>query len=352
MGDVDARLEGLRVVVPDESDADRLYNRGAYGTPQSGGGLLLTLVEATYLAEVGRVDVASSAGDPLEAADLAARALESTDRFAARYPVYRDLRERGHVLQPPSPPGEEAPGPEDLHLYPRGGFPGETPSDRHVVARVEDRPVVPDRLRAVARRAGDLDKGLLVGLVDREADVTYYAVTLPEPQGDQVLPDPPGSVPVRRVGARGVVVDADAREGLDAAEVGRPSGPTYHLAPEELAWLDERGVLEVQGSAEAKELPTARRRARAYADLRDRGLVPRSGFKYGADLRVYEADPDAGHAPLLVDAVAPDDPRTWTDLAGRVRLAQSVRKRYLLALLPPGDDPGPPSYVELERTRP
>lgn len=348
---MEARLEGLRVVVPDESDADRLYNRGAYGTPQSGGGLVLDLVEAAYLAETGRVDVASSSGDPLSASDLAHRALGSDDRFAARYPVYRDLRERGHVLQPPSPPGEDDPGPEDLHLYPRGGFPGETPSDRHVVTRLEDRPVVPDRLRALARRAEDLDKTLLVGLVDREADVTYYAVTPPDPRGEHELPDTPDLVPIRRGGTRAVVVDPEAREALAAAGIGRSSGPTYHLAPEELAWLDDQGALESGGNPDAKPSPDLRRRSRTYADLRSRGLLPRSGFKYGTDLRVYKDDPDAGHAPLLVDAAAPDATRSWTDLAGRVRLAQSVRKRYLLALLP-DDDPGPPTYLELDRTRP
>lgn len=350
---MDARLEGLRVVVDDESVADRVYNNGAYGVPQSGGGLHLHLVEAAYLVEVGRLEVEAPAGGAATAADLTARAVEADAHAAALSPVFRDLRERGHVVRPPSPPGEEGDGPEDLHLYPRGGFPGKTPSDRHVIARLEDRPVVPDRLRALARRAADLDKTLLVGLVDREADVTYYEATVPEPEGDRSDPDLPGTVPVHRVGARALVLDGDAREALEDAHLGRRAGPVCHLAPEELGWLEERGGVEVQVThgAGAKDAPDAARRTRVYADLRERGLLPRSGFKYGADLRVYETDPDEGHAPLLVDAAAPDEPRSWTALAGRVRMAQSVRKRYLLALVPQ-EDPGPPSYLEFERTRP
>lgn len=347
---MDARLEGLRVVVDDEPTADKVYNNGAYGVPRSGGGLVLHLGEAAYLVEVGRLAVEAPGGGEASSADLARRALEADPHAAALLPVYRDLRERGHVVRSPSPPGEEHDGPEDLHLYPRGGFPGKTPSDRHVVARLEDRPVVPDRLRALARRAADLDKGLLVGLVDREAEVTYYEVAVPEPQGDRPSPTLPDELPVHRVGSRALVLDPDAREALREADVGRQAGPVLHLAPEELAWLGDRLALRVQGD-DAGGSPEAARRARVYADLRDRGLLPRSGFKYGADLRAYETDPDEGHAPLLVDAAAPDEPRSWTDLAGRVRLAQSVRKRYLLALVPP-DDPGPPSYLELRRTRP
>lgn len=347
---MDARLEGLRVLVPDEADADRLYNRGAYGTPQSGGGLELGLVEATYLAEVGRIDVTSSAGDPLSAGDLARRALEADPHAAATHPVYRDLRERGHVVCPPSAPGEDDPGAEDLHLYPRGGFPGETPSDRHVLARLEGRPFVPDRLRATARRAADLDKALLVGLVDREADVTYYEVTTPDPEGDHPVPAPGEDVPVERVGERGLTLDPGAAKALEAAHVGGAAGPAHHVAPEELAWLEDHGRVQA-GEGEEAPRPGLERRSRTYADLRDRGLLPRSGFKYGADLRAYESDPDAGHAPILVDAVPPDRARSWTDLAGRVRVAQSVRKRYLMALVP-GDDPGPPSYLGVDRTRP
>lgn len=348
---MDARLEGHRVVVDDESTADKVYNNGAYGVPQSGGGLVLHLLEAAYLAEVGRLEVEAPSSETASAADLTARALDADPHAGALLPVYRDLRERGHVVRPPSPPGEEHDGPEDLHLYPRGGFPGKTPSDRHVIARLEDRPVVPDRLRALARRAADLDKGLLVGLVDREADVTYYQVTVPEPEGDRPDPDLPEDLPVHRVGARGLVLDPDAREALEEARVGRRAGPAHHLAPEELGWIEEQTGLEVRGAHGTQEPPDATRRSRVYTDLRDRGLLPRSGFKYGADLRAYEADPDEGHAPLLVDAAAPDEPRSWTALAGRVRLAQSVRKRYLLALVP-ADDPGPPAYLELERTRP
>ena len=52
-----ARLQKDRVLVPDEKDANVLYNKGAFGVPQSGGALLLDLVEALYLVEHNRLKV-------------------------------------------------------------------------------------------------------------------------------------------------------------------------------------------------------------------------------------------------------------------------------------------------------
>jgi tRNA-intron endonuclease len=52
-------LTGDKAVIQDERDARRIYNKGCYGTPLSGGGFALNLIEAVYLAETGKANFIS-----------------------------------------------------------------------------------------------------------------------------------------------------------------------------------------------------------------------------------------------------------------------------------------------------
>lgn len=46
------------VIVRDQKESSQLYNKGNYGYPHNGGGIDLDLIEATYLVENNRLDVA------------------------------------------------------------------------------------------------------------------------------------------------------------------------------------------------------------------------------------------------------------------------------------------------------
>src|SRR3989442_15143601 len=46
-----------RVIVDDPAEGSGGYNRGFFGTPRSGGGLELNLLEAVYLVEGGRLEL-------------------------------------------------------------------------------------------------------------------------------------------------------------------------------------------------------------------------------------------------------------------------------------------------------
>jgi tRNA-intron endonuclease len=69
-------------------------------------------------------------------------------------------------------------------------------------------------------------------------------------------------------------------------------------------------------------------------------VVPKTGFKFGADFRTY-ADVDSvdelGHSERLVRVVSPDRVFSPRDLSLDVRLAHGVRKEMVFALAA-GDD--------------
>ena len=113
----------------------------------------------------------------------------------------------------------------------------------------------------------------------------------------------------------------------------------YYLVHKGLLGLKLRG--RRFGARRLKELCEERYfrfgiKYRVYSDLRDRGLVVTPGIKFGCDFAVYERGPGLEHAPYLVTVVGPEDwvTATWIVLTGR--LATTVRKRFILAVV--GDE--------------
>src|SRR3989441_13169797 len=109
-----------KVVVDDPAEASALHNRGSYGEPLGGGGLSLTLLEAVYLVETGRLEVRREGGEfPMRT--LFRTAAAAYAQFKIKDVVYRDLRQRRYVVV-------EGADPPDFLVYPRGGTPKTTPA--------------------------------------------------------------------------------------------------------------------------------------------------------------------------------------------------------------------------------
>ena len=332
------RLHGERVLVDDEKEANSLYNKGAYGVPQSGGGLALDLAEALYLAESNRLSVAGA--DPGALLKLASAAEAD---FEIRYIVYRDLRARSFVVKPSNV--------TDYTVDPRGAPPGRAASTHLVRCARERGALDPAAVVAEAERARKHDKALLLALVDEEGDLTYYEVKLPSLRAD-VPSLPKATASAHLLGDRVVVLDKDEARALFAeGYFGRDIGMALQLSLPEAAYLQAEGRLRVPDdlAARAREAePDFDVRFALYRDLRARGLVVKTGFKYGTHFRVYEGPPQEEHAPYLVHALARGRTLPWPEVAGFVRLAHGVRKRLFFAV----ERDGAFVLLELARRKP
>ncbi|MFW6448080.1 MAG: tRNA-intron lyase [Halobacteriota archaeon] len=303
----------------------RLHAPRGIGRPTADG-LDLTWIEAAYLA---------LRGDLVAVDGTAATGLLATppdDDALDRLLVYRDLRERGYYLAPAYRPGA-TPGAVALEVRPRGAEPTADAVEYHVRLAREGGTVPVD----------GLDPGA-VAVVDDEAEVTYLEVTDADPGSEQPAVDVP---PSRGVLAGGRVLVNDPAQALHRRWFyGRHLGDDrLVLSLPEAAYLARSDCLHIDGGVEtivergrATEGAAFDRRAGVYAALRDRGLVPRSGLKFGADFRVYEAIEDAsqpGHSALLVDVHPADGAVPIRSLSRAVRLATGVRKRHLVAAVDP-----------------
>jgi tRNA-intron endonuclease len=312
-------------------------------------------VEAVFLVETGRLDVRSdSSSVGLESLMRTAASLQPG--FEINYLVYSDLRQRGLTVQP------FLPGPPDFVLYERGAVPSRSRSRHHVLAISERAHFDVEELAAFVRRAEELGKLVMLALVDEEGDLTYYDVSTADPAG-ALVPGPPAmNGRALLFEERALVFDDGLAIELRKAHYGRRSGKALQLSLIEAAHLEEEGALKPVSAKTGRPVshaslmrsgraaqPDFELRLKAYRDLRRRGLVVRTGFKYGTHFRLYDKDPESSHARYLLHAVPKGYSGGWPEVSRAVRLAHGVRKEMLLARVGPGSDI---VYLKLGRTRP
>ena len=88
-----------------------------------------------------------------------------------------------------------------------------------------------------------------------------------------------------------------------------------------------------------------------YRDLRNRGYIVKTGFKYGSEFRLYERgkSPGDGHSNYLVKVANENSEFLMSDLSSYVRVAHGVNKKLLFAVV---DDENDITYYNVEWTRP
>ena len=335
---MDGRLEGDTVIVGGDA-RQRFYDARGYGRPRSGNEIELSRVEAAHLLFHGNLDAVGGMGFRGFFAD------STGSGFAARFLVYKDLRDRGFYLSPAREGWVDEPGENlDFVVYPRG----KGPADGAVLHRIR---VVGERERIALRDVGDV----VLAVVDEEGEITYFETDRPDVDGSTEF-DLPSGVPAAPVGDRVLVWDPPEDlhgrgfygQPLADADPNADTPRALQLSIVEAAYLAAHGAITVEGGYDAvvergREVEGGRfdRRLRVYADLRGRGVVPKTGFKFGADFRTYadvESVEDLGHSELLVRVLPPGVERTSRDLSLDVRLAHGVRKRMVFALTDPNDD--------------
>ena len=343
----------------------QFHDARGYGTPTDGDEIRLARVEAAHLLLRGDLDAVVDDGDRLDFPAFFTAAAAADERFPLRFLVYADLRDRGFYLSPAREGwlGATADERTDLTVAPRGTKPG-TGEPAHRVVVVGERESVP---------AADL-AGLTLAVVDEESEISYLDTSEPTFDGGTQY-SPPDDLTGALIGDRVVVWDApdgfyergfygqplEAREAtldgvvqlslIEAAALAVEGQLVLADAddtdPADAPTLTAAGVADDAMAESPSSYTAIRERGRAvdgerfdrrlavYRDLRVQGVVPKTGYKFGADFRTYdtvESVEDLPHSERLVRVVEADhsfDPR---ELSLDVRLAGGVRKRMVFAL--------------------
>ncbi|PSQ53847.1 tRNA-intron lyase [Halobacteriales archaeon SW_8_65_20] len=301
---------------------EQFYDARGYGHPVDGE-LSLSRVETAHLLYRGDIDAVDGMGFR--------EFLATEDGLASRFLVYKDLRDRGFYLTPAREAWVDDPDGIDFVVYPRG----DGPWDDTVAYRVR---VVAEREPVSAADLGDV----VLAVVDEESELTYLETSHPEVSGTAAEPPAHGADAVL-LDDRAVVWEPPER--LHAtAFYGQPlddDRTAVQLSLVEGAYLAAQGVLSFPGGRESvlelgrdAEGDRFDRRLAVYTALRASGVVPKTGFKFGAEFRTYadvSSVEELGHSERLVRVLPTDHTFAPRDLSLDIRLAHGVRKEMVFA---------------------
>jgi len=321
----------------------QFYDARGYGTPTGGNHIEVSRVEAAHLLFRGDLEsVVDSDGSHLDFEAFFVSSASAVDRFGLRFLVYAELRDRGFYLSPAREgwPGEDTNEWTDLTVYPRGTKPGDGEPAHRIVVVGERTPIPAATLREVT-----------LAVVDEESEITYLETGMPTFDGGSTY-QPPASVTGSLIDDRVVVWESPdgffdhgfygqpltAREAVLDNAVQLSLVEAAGLAVEDHLSLTDEDRLAAEAICErgrAVEGERFDRRLAVYRALRSQQVVPKTGYKFGADFRTYNtvaSVDDLSHSECLVRVVDADhtfDPR---ELSLDVRLAGGVRKRMVFAL--------------------
>ncbi|MBN2733253.1 MAG: tRNA-intron lyase [Methanomicrobiaceae archaeon] len=297
-----------------------LYEQGGYGRP-SGKSLKLTPEEALYLADRGKIEVKGHSFD-----SILTEFVEKSE-FLRKFLVYRDIRERGFVIQS---------GPHDFRVFKRGQKPGKGTSF-YMMRVLSERDLV-DFVKIIEETmsARNMRKQFLLAVVDDEDEITYYEIKTNDP--------PVGTLEFTAEKTTGlaygnaVIIPASPDSEFESALFGtRFDKERLMLSSLEALYLMDKGLLEIKGGITPDEFyrrvedgdHELRQKLRAYSHLRDLKNIPRTAYKFGHHFRVYSGGKQ--HSELLVHAISEGETMPMSVISRSVRLSHSVRKKMLFA---------------------
>lgn len=168
-------LTETRVMTESSDEAREFYNQSRFGTIADSGKVELSLLEALYLVEKGRLEVKSEAGRKVSFESYIKKARKVEPNFWIRYIVFKDMRNRGYIIKTALKFGA------DFRVYDRGIKPGEDHARWIVYPVHEGSTLTWHEFSAKNRVAHSTKKKLLMAIVDAESDVTYYSISWTRP---------------------------------------------------------------------------------------------------------------------------------------------------------------------------
>ena len=172
MEKIQAHMMGASIS-SNSQDAFSLYRRSHFGE-QVGEKIQYSLSEALFLTEKGKIKVFHKK-KWLPFKELMKNVYSNDKRINIKYPVFKDLREKGYVVKTALKFGA------DFRVYDRGSKPGEEHAKWIVFADHESGKFTWHEFSAKNRVAHSTKKALLLAIVDEEGDVSYYEVRWAKP---------------------------------------------------------------------------------------------------------------------------------------------------------------------------
>jgi tRNA-intron endonuclease, archaea type len=165
MNKIQAHLVG-QTISSNDSEAHALYKKSVFGEPVAGK-IQYTLSETLFLVEKSKLEVFSR-NKKLNSKELFNKLKRIDKKIQIKYPVYKDLKEKGYVVKTALKFGAE------FRVYEKGKRPGKAHAKWIVFTDHETGKLTWHEFSAKMRVAHSTKKKLLLAVVDQESKVSYY----------------------------------------------------------------------------------------------------------------------------------------------------------------------------------
>lgn len=167
MEKIQANIAG-QIISSNSSEAHSLYEKSCFGEPVEEK-IQYSLSEALFLVEKEKMEL-SLRGKKLSKKDVLKKFEGIDKKISIKYPVYKDLRERGYIVKTALKFGA------DFRIYDKGVRPGKEHAKWIVFVDHESKKISWSEFSARNRVAHSTKKNLVLAIVDEEGDITYYEV--------------------------------------------------------------------------------------------------------------------------------------------------------------------------------
>jgi tRNA-intron endonuclease len=167
MEKIQAYITG-QVIFSNTSEAHEINKKSSFGELKEDR-IQYSLPEVLFLVEKGKMDVISK-NKIISKSELFNRFKRIDNKIQTKYPVFKDLREKGYIVKTALKFGA------DFRIYGKGEKPGKEHARWICFTSYESQKFSWHDFSAKNRIAHSTKKNLLLAIVDEEGDITYYEV--------------------------------------------------------------------------------------------------------------------------------------------------------------------------------
>ena len=343
------------IIIKDTKDVGRLYTKSRFGTPISNNQLRLSLIEAAFLLDEKKLLVYQD-NKRISFDQLIILAAKKDPDFETTYIIFQNLRNRGQQIR-------LCKETDDFTFDLQKKADGENEKQCLIIAFSERAIPSLTTFKYLIAQAKQRQAEAWIAIADEEGDVTYYLLSEIDLQGTIPANDYPPTVGFF-LQDRVIVFDEHQAELLHQNEFfGKPFGNGLQLSLVEAAYLVNQQNLSIIDSETdnkikkpdiiplfSKQQPDIDLRIIIFNDLKQKGMLVKTGFKFGTHFRAYTQSPNKTHAEYLIHGVSSSAPASWPEISRAIRLAHSVNKTFAYAVKETNTDTI--CYISLSRLRP
>jgi tRNA-intron endonuclease len=167
MNKINSNIVG-EIVSSNSEEAHSLYDKSYFGERKADK-IQYSLSETLFLVEKGKMEVFSGS-KKISVKELFNKFRRADKKIQIKYPVFKDLREKGYIVKTALKFGAE------FRVYDKGHKPGKNHARWILFTDYESKKICWHEFSAKNRIAHSTKKNLMLAIVDEEGDITYYEI--------------------------------------------------------------------------------------------------------------------------------------------------------------------------------